>query len=427
MIDYEKALLGAILQGFKDIPALTRIVSGGDFYSPQHEWVWNAIVAVDATGGAVDSLAVYDKLGTQAGKLPTGHAYLSDLLTEGVPTSAEFYAEKVREAAVRRQIGRLGQRCQQMVSESDDMDPADMIARIQQWAGEVKAGKRSKRVDLQATMERVIDIAEHGEALATPTPWPGMNNYIGGWHPGHLIIVAARPGVGKTMMLGNATTAVLRAGRRVAFVSLEMTGTEVLQRFTADLHGIELDRLRHGRGNMNERAWQRLTAAHADIPALPLDLYDDRHQTLMDIRALAWESKREAQRCGQEMGLVVVDYLQLITARDLRLPRHLQVGEMSRGLKALAGELEVPVLAATQLNRQSEARAGKVPMLSDIRESGDVEQDADLVILMHEQTVEDQGRTITTGDVDLIIAKWRHGAQGVVTVQKYGHFGRLAA
>ena len=427
MIDYEQALLGAVLQGYRDIPGLSRIVAGTDFDSPQHEWIWNACLALDANGQQVTPLHVYDTLGpTQGAKLPNGHAYLTDLFAGSTATSAEFYAEKVREASVRRQIAGLGQRCRQMVN-GDDLEPADMIARIQQWASEVRAGKKSRRVNLQNAMEQVIDIAQNGEVRATPTPWPDLNDLIGGWHPGHLIVVAARPGVGKTMLLGNATTAVLRAGRRVAFMSLEMSGTEVLQRFSAETQGIEINRLRYGRDNMTEAAWQRLMAANAEIPSMPLDLYDDKHMKLSDIRALAWESKREAQQQGQDLGLIVVDYLQLITARDPRLTRQQQVGEFSRGLKALAGELEVPVIAATQLNRLSEARTGKVPMLSDIRESGDVEQDADLVILMHEQTVEDGGRSMTTGDMDLIVAKWRHGAQGVVTVRKYGHYGRLAA
>jgi replicative DNA helicase len=139
--DFERALLGAVLQGYRDVPALSRIVSGPDFDSPQHEWIWNACLRVDADGEQVSALRVYDALGPQAAKLPSGHTYLTDLFVGSVPTSAPFYAEKVREASVRRQIARLGVRCQQMVSETDDMDPADMIARIQQWAGEVRAGK----------------------------------------------------------------------------------------------------------------------------------------------------------------------------------------------------------------------------------------------------------------------------------------------
>jgi replicative DNA helicase len=423
--DYEQALLGAVLQGFKDVPALSRIVSESDFRQPRDGQIWQAILAVHEAGNIPDALTVRAQLGSLANHLPKGPVYLTEL-DAPVVAQAPFYAEKVREGSIRRQIAGLGMRCRQ-IEEDLDTDVGDMLSHIREWAAEIHVARPVSGCAVSAALEQVIDVAERGELAATPTPWSDLNNLLGGWYPGQLVIIGARPGVGKSIALENAATDVARTHkRRVAFISLEMSAKEITQRTLAHTAKVELTRIRRGRDWLTETDWEFINHAHSLISETPIRFYDEPNQTLDDIRAAAWETKQEAARNGEQLGLVVVDYLQLITPRDRRISRQQQVGEMSRGLKNLAKELDVPVLAGAQLNRASVQRANPVPVLSDLREAGDIEQDSDVVLFLHEEYVEDGGRFISTGNIQVIAAKQRHGPLGAVDLQKHGHYARIA-
>lgn len=421
MIDYEQALLGAVLGGYADVHGLSLIVAPSDFAAPAHETIWRSILRVHVAGHQPTALRLYDDLGPDVEKFPGGSGYLSELQPP-IEAAAEWYAEKVRAAAVLRQIDQLGIRCRQLAAQNADDEIDVLLDRIHEWSSKVQTRSTGRFTSPAQALELVIDQAQRGMAAAMPHPWRDLDELLAGWYPGQFAVVAARPGRGKSIVVENAATYVAKTGRWVGYVSIEMTADELMQRTLANQAGVRLDRLR--RGNMSDQDWSSVQRVAGVLQQLPMGYYDAPTQTIADIRAAAWESAQEARRNHIELGLIVVDYLQLATPTDRKIPRHLQVDEVSRGLKKLAKELRVPVLAAAQLNRQSEARGR--PMLSDLRESGSVEQDADVVILLHEQEVEEGGKTILTGDVDVIVAKNRHGQLGVRSLHRYGEYGRIA-
>lgn len=424
--DDERAILAAILSGYRDIPQVARIITGADFDQPAHEAIWNACLEVHADGNTPDPNLVRMKLGAAAGYLPSGPTYLTDLLSEPiVPAQAGLYAKAVKDRSVRRTLGSLGARLNQLIDDID-ADPEELLGQARTWIDQqLDNSNTADLVDIQTSFESVIHITEHGVPDATLTPWDAINDLIDGWHPGNLITVGARPGVGKSIILENAATNVARTGRRVLFVSLEMSHTEITQRTVAYTAKVPLSKVRN-KIHPDDPDMDRIANAARIITSADIVFSDRANQTLADIRAHAWTQRQAARRAGTDLGLIVVDYLQLIHSRHTRLTRQQQVGEFSRGLKQLAKELNVPVIAAAQLSRAGSSRSSQVPILSDLREAGDIEQDSDIVILMHEEVVEEgDGKKIPTGDVDLIVAKNRHGATGSRTLRKWGYLARI--
>lgn len=425
MIDDEQELLGAILHGYKDIPGLGRIVSAGDFQHPWHGWVFDACLKVHAEGLQPDPILVKDRLGSLALKLPQGPAYLATLDCQ-VPAQAPHYAELVRRSSVRRQVRDAGQRLVQ-ASEDPDVDPEALVSRASEWLSELNQRPANTRTSIWDALAEVMDVADHGETAGVSTPWPSLDELLTGLYPGQLITVGARPGAGKSIWVENLATYVARHhGRRVLYVSLEMSAKEITQRTMAHTARVELTKIRKGGQSLSIIDRDAMDRASKVITDTPVDFADSPHQTVDDIRAAAWECHQEATRQGQELGLVVIDYMQLVTPRDQRITRQQQVGEISRTLKRLSRELGVPVVAAAQLNRASTGRANGIPVLSDLREAGDIEQDSDVVIFLHEVFVEDGDRVMPTGEVRMIVAKNRQGPLGDRPVQKYGHYGKLA-
>lgn len=422
--DYERSLLGSVLGGFPDVPTLGRIVSAADFDKPAHGAIWQACLAVHSSGQRVTPMEVMEVMGKAAHSLPGGATYLTDL-SDPVPVRAPHYAEKVREEAILRQVHGLGMRCQQMLENRGEMTVNEMLTRIRTWSDEIQAEQRTGATTVDDALERVLKVAEDGAALGVSSPWLDMTEALGGgWFPG-LYVVAARPGVGKTLMLENIGTDMARRHHKfVAFASLEMTAEEITQRTLAHTAKVELSKIRAGGSQLSPQNWQAINEASGRMMGTRVR-YDDRPaQTIDHIRAFAWETRQEALRAGSELGMVCVDYLQFMEARDRRLSRQQQVGEMSRGLKRLSKELAVPVVAGAQLNRGGAQRADATPLLTDLREAGDIEQDADVVMLMHEET--DEAKT-PTGVIDVYLGKNRHGPQKHVKFQRWGHYSRMEA
>lgn len=420
----ERALLAAILSGYPDLPQLAHTITGADFHQPIHETIWNAALDVHADGNIPDPNLIRIKLGSAAHKLPGGATYLIDLAQEPiVPAQAPLYAKALKGQSVRRTLSDLGASLRQL-TENTDVDPEDLLSQARTWMDQQLDHTNSELVDITAAFEAVVNITENGVPDATPTPWESLNEIIDGWHPGNLITIGARPGVGKSILLENAATHVARTGKRVLFVSLEMSATEITQRTLAHTAKVPLSKIRQ-RISPNDPDVSRIAAAAQTITSANIAFADRANQTLADIRANAWQQKQAARRAGTDLGLIAIDYLQLIASRNPRLTRQQQVGEFSRGLKQLAKELDVPILAAAQLNRGNQNRTSTTPVLSDLREAGDIEQDSDIVILLHEETVDDGARKLPTGDLELIVAKNRHGATGHRTLRRWGHFARV--
>jgi replicative DNA helicase len=266
-----------------------------------------------------------------------------------------------------------------------------------------------------------IEAAKHtdGKFTGVPTGFADLDDLTNGFHPGQMIIVAARPAMGKsTLALDFARSAAITHDLPTIFFSLEMGRSEIAMRLLSAEASVPLQNMR--KGTVDGRDWTTIAATRGRINDAPLYIDDSPNMTLVEIRA---KCRRLKQRVGLKM--VVIDYLQLMTSGKRVESRQQEVSEFSRALKLLAKELQVPVLALSQLNRGPEQRADKMPALSDLRESGSIEQDADMVILLHRESAYERDSP-RAGEADLIVAKHRNGPTRTVTVAFHGHFSRFA-
>jgi replicative DNA helicase len=258
-----------------------------------------------------------------------------------------------------------------------------------------------------------------GKMVGVPTGFAEMDDLTNGFHGGQLIIVAARPALGKsTLALDFARAASIGNDQPSIFFSLEMGRSEIAMRLLAAEASVPLQSMR--KGTVDQRDWNKLAAVRGRINDAPLYIDDSPNMTLVEIRA---KCRRLKQRVG--LKLVVIDYLQLMTSGKRVESRQQEVSEFSRALKLLAKELQVPVIALSQLNRGPEQRADKMPAISDLRESGSLEQDADMVILLHRESAYEKDNP-RAGEADLIVAKHRNGPTRTVTVAFHGHYSRFA-
>lgn len=410
--DYEKALLGAVLMGYRGFPDLQRQVHGRDFLQMAHQDIWEAAGRVYAAGGTVDPLTVRTALGEATSRLPGGIPYLHDLL-QACPNvgSAGHYAAQVADAAGRRRIREAAVRIQQLADQPRELDELGEDAR-QVLDAAVLDGNRSRPVRIGDMLPDVLDIAEHGAARGLPTPWPDLDELTRGLKPGRLVIIGARPGVGKSLMGANLATHVASRHAHTAFVSsLEMDKIEYGQRILSSEAKVDLTKLDNG--TLMDADWNRIAVANAAMQSWPLVIDDEPRQTVSRIRSRVRDLTRT-----QTVALVVVDYLQMLTPRDPRMQKREQIDESTRGLKLLARELKVCVVAIAALNRQSVARADGKPTMGDLKESSGIESDADQVILLHPDPE-------APAELHVIVDKHRNGPTGERRLLKQGHYSRL--
>lgn len=269
------------------------------------------------------------------------------------------------------------------------------------------------------TIDELDAIAAHGGSFnGVPTGFADLDALTHGLHPGQLVVVAARPAFGKsTLGLDLARSASVKHGMASVIFSLEMSRTEIAMRLLAAECHIPMHHMRGGQ--LSDEEWKRIALKMGEVDSAPLYIDDSPNMSMMEIRA---KCRRLKQR--HDLRLVVIDYLQLMSSGKRVESRQQEVAEFSRALKLLAKELEVPVVAIAQLNRASEQRADRRPMLSDLRESGAIEQDADVVLLIHREDFYDHDQR--PGEADFIIAKHRNGPTDTITVSFLGHYSRFA-
>ncbi|MGC4152939.1 MAG: replicative DNA helicase [Propionicimonas sp.] len=423
-VQAEQSVLGAMLLSKDAIGDVAEIVRGHDFYRPAHEQIYSAIVDLYGRGEPADAITVADEL-AKRGELGRigGHIYLHDLLsTVSIASNAAYYAEIVREKAILRRLVEASMRIAQL-GYSGQGDVSGIVDAAQQAIYAVAEGKTGEDYQpLSALMEAALDeieaLSAHGIMAGVPTGFIELDELTNGLHPGQMVIIAARPGVGKsTLGLDIARAASIQHGLCSAFFSLEMTKTEIVMRLLSAEAQVPLNDIRKGR--MSDENWSRIARKTAEVAEAPLFIDDSPNLTMMEIRAKA---RRLKQR--HDLKLVIVDYLQLMTSGKRVESRQLEVSEFSRQMKLLAKELDVPVVALSQLNRGPEQRTDKKPMLSDLRESGSLEQDADVVVLLHREDMYNNASE-RAGEADLIIAKHRNGQTRPVTVAFQGHYSRF--
>ncbi|WP_436772134.1 replicative DNA helicase [Yinghuangia sp. YIM S09857] len=423
----EQSVLGGMMLSKDAIADVVENLKPIDFYRPAHEMVYNAVLDLYARGEPADAVTVAAEL-TKRGEIGRvgGAPYLHTLISS-VPTAAnaEYYARIVREQAVLRRLVEAGTRIVQMGYAADgDVDEIVNGAQAEVYA--VTEQRTSEDyAPLADIMEGALDEIEaigsrNGQMSGVPTGFTDLDSLTNGLHPGQMIVIAARPAMGKsTLALDFARACSIRHNLPSVIFSLEMGRNEIAMRLLSAEARVALHHMRSG--NMTDEDWTRLARRMPDVSAAPLYIDDSPNLSMMEIRA---KCRRLKQR--NDLRLVVIDYLQLMTGGGSRRAesRQQEVSEMSRNLKLLAKELEVPVIALSQLNRGPEQRTDKKPMVSDLRESGSIEQDADMVILLHREDAYEK-ESPRAGEADLIVAKHRNGPTATITVAFQGHYSRF--
>jgi len=421
----EQSVLGAMLLSKDAIADVVESIRGTDFYRPAHELLYDAIIDLYGRGEPADAVTVAAELARRGGLGKAGGAPYLHTLVAGVPIAANagYYAEIVREKAILRRLVAAGTKVVQL-GYTGEGQVDDVVDRAQAEVYSVTDKRASEDYaplsELMATtLDEIEAIGAHDGGLAgVPTGFADLDDLTNGLHPGQMVIVAARPAMGKSMMaLDFCRAASIKHGMTSVFFSLEMNRTELTMRLLSAEAKIALSHMRNG--HMNDDDWARLARKMGEVSEAPLFIDDSPNMTMMEIRAKA---RRLKQR--HDLRLVVVDYLQLMTSGRKVESRQVEVSEFSRQMKLLAKELEVPIVAISQLNRGAEQRTDKRPFLSDLRESGSLEQDADLVILLHREDAYEKEST-RPGEADLIVAKHRSGPTDTIVVAFQGHYSRF--
>jgi len=422
----EQSVLGGMLLNKDAIADVVEIVRSADFYRPAHQIVFDVVLDLYGRGEPVDPITVGAEL-TKNGDVGRvgGLPYLHTLMSS-VPTAANagYYAKIVAELAILRRLVEAGTRIVQLGYSAEGSEVDDIVDRAQQAIYDVTERRTSEDYTLLSdlmspTMDELETIGgRNGLMSGVPTGFHDLDQLTNGLHPGQMIVIAGRPGSGKsTMGLDIARSASIKHGQASVIFSLEMSKTEITMRLLSAESRVPLRHMRTG--SMTDEDWAKLARRMGEVAEAPLFIDDSPNLTMMEIRSKA---RRLKQR--HDLKLVVIDYLQLMTGNKRVESRQQEVSEISRALKLLAMELEIPVIAMSQLNRGAEQRTDKKPQLSDLRESGAIEQDADVVILLHREEMYEP-ESPRAGEADFIVAKHRNGQTQTVTVASQLHYSRF--
>ncbi len=421
----EQCVLGGMLLSKDAIADVVEVIRGEDFYQPANQAVYDAVLELYGRGEPADAVTVADLLAKRGELLRIGGAPYLHTLVASVPTAANagYYGRIVAEQATLRRLVRAGTRIAQFGHNAEG-DVAGLVDRAQAEIYEITSRRTSEDYQpLSALMDGALSELESianrgGQMVGVPTGFSDLDDLTNGLHPGNMVIVAGRPAMGKsTVGLDFARSASIKNGLTSAIFSLEMSRNEIVMRLLSAEAQVPLHHMRSG--TMSEQEWNRLAAKMGSVSEAPLFIDDSPNMTMMEIRA---KCRRLRQR--HDLRLVVIDYMQLMTSGRKVESRQQEVSEFSRSLKLLAKELEVPVIAISQLNRGPEQRTDKRPMLADLRESGSLEQDADVVVLLHRDDAYERDHP-RAGEADFIVAKHRNGPTGTVVVAFQGHYSRF--
>ncbi len=426
-LEAEASLLGAMLLTKDAIVDASQIVDSGHFYKPLHQAVFESVRSLYDRGEPVDVITVSDELKRAGHDENVAGTGMLMALSAGTPaaSNATQYARIVYEHAVLRKLITTAHEIAQMgYSQPDDVEQVvdeaeSMVFDLAQ--GRVTDSLASVHVLLGETLDDIEKLYERGDTITgTPTGYFDLDRMTAGLQPSNLVVVGARPAMGKTSFaLGMAAHAAMVEQRNVILFSLEMSKIELTKRLLCSEGKVDATKIRSG--NLKDNDWTQLAQAMGRLGDANLWIDDDPNITVMDIRA---KSRRLKSKVG-DIGMIVIDYLQLMTGRTSAENRQVEVAEISRGLKILARELECPVIALSQLSRTLEQRADKRPILADLRESGAIEQDADVVMFLYRDEVYNAD-SADIGQAEVLIAKHRSGPTGVVRLAWLPHYTKFA-
>ena len=433
-VNLEEVVLGAMMIDKKGVDEAIDILHPEAFYSAKHQAIYEAILQLFESGEPVDLLTVANRL-RQKKKLEVegGEFYLVQL-TQKVSSSAhiEFHARIVLQKFIQRSLIKISS---EIIHDSYDetVDVFDLLDSAESKLYDVSQGNLKSSVATAQSLviqakKNIEEIANKQGLSGAPSGFTKLDKLTSGWQPSDLIIIAARPGMGKTALtLSMARNMAIDHNIPVAFFSLEMSSVQLITRLISSETGLSSEVLRTG--NLEKHEWEQLNVKVKDLEAAPLYIDDTPSLSIFDLRAKA---RRLASQFGIKM--IMVDYLQLMTAGGSHKGgnREQEISTISRNLKALAKELNVPVIALSQLSRAVETRTGsKRPILSDLRESGAIEQDADIVSFIYRPEYykidewDDDERSPTEGQAEFIVAKHRNGGLDEIRLKFVGKFGRF--
>jgi replicative DNA helicase len=429
----ERAVLGCVLMDNAVLSNVQEILSADDFSVPAHADIFRAIVALDARNERVDPLTVAEQLKVD-GKLAAvgGPGYLAQL-DQAVPfaQNATEYANIIKNQSTRRLLATAGREILDLATQETG-DVAELLDEAERKVFYIAEKRRAGDLrPMSELMEEALTLLDKmkqsgGGITGVPSGFVDLDNQLTGFHGGELIILAARPGIGKTSLAMNfALHAAGKENLAVAVFSLEMPSVQLMTRLLATHAKVDMKKLRGGR--LSPADEERISESANELFKTKFYVDDSGGLSSFDLRAKA---RRLHQKEGK-LGLIVIDYLQLMHQKGKVESRQLEVSEISRALKQLAKELDVPIIALSQLNRKVEERKGGKPMLSDLRESGAIEQDADVVMFIHREDESEEGapppeaQRNTVIPVELIVAKQRNGPIGSVDLVFLAEFTRF--
>ena len=424
-LEAEESLLGAMLLSRDAIAVAIERCSVGDFYKPSHGHVFSAVVSLYGRGEPADAVTVAEELRRSGVLEDMGGSAMLVALQANTPaiSSAARYARIVEENALLRRLIGVAQEIAE-IGYGLPEDVTDAVDRAETLVFDVAQRRTTDSVAplqdlLSRSLDRLEELYGRDESITgVPTGYQDLDEMLAGLQPSNLVVVGARPSMGKTAFaLGMASHAAAQ-GTPVLFFSLEMSHLEIAQRVLCAEARVDATRMRNGR--LVENDWSKISHAIGRLGNSPLFIDYNPNVTVMDIRA-----KARRMKAREGLGLVVVDYLQLMTGRNNAENRQVEISEISRGLKILARELSIPVVALSQLSRGLESRSDKRPMLADLRESGAIEQDADVVMFIYRDEVYNHDSS-DQGSAEILVAKHRNGPTGSVQLAFVGHYARFA-
>jgi len=424
-LDAEEAMLGAILTNASSYSKVSDMISVEDFYQPANKLVYEAIRFLGERNNPIDIVTVSEYL-KDTGKLEEagGRDYITDLAVNSMTSvNIEYYAKIIKQAAIRRNLISAGSEIMSMSYEENDPDflvdyAETLIFGVAQQRNITEITPIDKLI-FDAYKEIEYRYNHMDELSGVPTGFYDFDNVTSGLQKSNLIILAARPSMGKTAFALNvAENVALRSEKAVAVFSLEMSKEEITKRLLSA--EAEVDAGRMTNGHLQHNDWGKITSVMGKLSEASIYIDDTPALSVSELRA---RCRRLATR-DKNLSLIVIDYLQLMSGNNPN-DRNQEISAISRGLKSLARELDIPIIALSQLSRASEKRTDKRPLLSDLRDSGAIEQDADIVMFIHREEYYDRENADIKGQAELIIAKNRSGSVGTIPLLFQGNITKF--
>lgn len=435
-VEAEQSVLGGLLLENEAWDRIADMIGVEDFYRHDHRLIYTHISRLVEHNNPADMVTVAESLENSAELTNVGGIAYLGALAQNIPSAANIrrYAEIVRERAVMRRLVEVGSNISDSAFNPQGRDAATLLDEAEAKIFEIKEhGARANQgfVDIKSVLPMVVErldklsnLDDPSGITGAPTGFIDLDEMTSGMQPGELIIIAGRPSMGKTAFALNiAENVALNTDQAVAVFSLEMPNTQLAMRLIGSVGKIDQHKMRTGQ--LADEDWERLTYALGKLNDAPIHIDESGGINAMELRARARRLKRQCEALdGKKLGLIIVDYLQLMTSVRQTENRATEVSEISRSLKALAKELNLPVIALSQVNRKIEDRTDKRPVMSDLRESGAIEQDADVILFLYRDEVYNKD-TQYKGTAEVIIGKQRNGPIGSVYLTFIGAHTRF--